>query len=234
MPHSHHCQRCVLSAQAFSCDSHSQWQRGIVMIATLLQIININWLNVEGYPVRNDNETNFSYVGKGAGDGTCCPTAAHLHARWNPHARMHDICCRAPWPLRWSQSYTSTWKPSWRAAGWIQLIRQRWADRWPLLCGLDHRPAGDTPPEVYNAYWPDDPTKSDPIPPGKTTYLRNKHTNKYCRLAPLTTQTSAPARTRAKVAATVAMSSGRRMLLADPSSCFDQGVLCDQATPAGA
>ena len=204
------------------------------MIATLLQIININWLNVEGYPVRNDNETNYSYVGKGAGDGTCCPTAAHSHARWNPHARMHDTCRHTPWPKRMLVAMLHL---DLEAAGGHHVESSSSAntgltDRWPLLCGLDHRPAGDTPPEVYNAYWPDDPTKSDPIPPGKTTYLRNKHTDKYCRLAPLTAQTSA--RSGTKVAATVATSSGRRMLLADPSSCFDQGVLCDQATPAGA
>ena len=91
----------------------------------------INILNNTGYPVRNNNTTDFSHVGKG--DGT-------------------------------------------------------------------------TPPERYIPYHPDNPSDTTPIAPGEETIFKNQQTGKYCRLAPLTTQTA----------------------------CASQGMLCDQSSPSDA
>ena len=109
-------------------------------------IIPINILDKDGFPVRNDNLTNFAYVG--SGDGL-------------------------------------------------------------------------TPPEIYSAFHPQDPTNTTPIAPGETTYLRNAQTGMYCRL------TALPSTYPLSI---TSFSAGRGLL----QSCATRGVLCDQPTAATA
>ena len=109
-------------------------------------IIPINILDKDGFPVRNDNLTNFAYVG--SGDGL-------------------------------------------------------------------------TPPEIYSAFHPQDPTNTTPIAPGETTYLRNAQTGMYCRLTALPS---------IYPLSRTSSSAGRGLL----QSCATRGVLCDQPTAATA
>jgi hypothetical protein len=68
---------------------------------------------------------------------------------------------------------------------------------------------GDTPPEQYVAYHPDNPLDPTPISRGNTTIFRNVQTGLWCRLAPYTGSVA-------------------------NSACKTQGVLCDQSDMADA
>ncbi len=104
---------------------------------------------------------------------------------------------------------------------------------------------------MFTAERPDNATDAAPIQPGEALLLKSAQTGQFCRLAPLPStyllsKPAAPATTTTATATTNTQSkppppkkSGvvkiiNRGLLQLAASCVTQGLLCDQATSAGA
>jgi hypothetical protein len=124
-------------------------------------IIPINLLDQNGFPVRNDNTTNFAYVGPNDGK----QQVGRSQGRQNDGMPCPSLCCAISYCMQARppiHTYLTT----------------------PCRVALPF-PYPQQAPEVYHAYHPSNPADPSPIDPGETAQLKNAQTGKFCRIAQL-------------------------------------------------